>query len=121
MGITEMLRRIWLISANKIKSSESLSKQPTQLIVRLNSSLRHIIVTQQLVTPPAGEIYESKMGVTDFVEAEAEAVEAVEAAAALNVEKNDEGHYLCSECKKSFTRLDSLKQVSLSCPAVLIL
>ena len=75
---------------------------------------------QQLVTPPAGEIYESKMGVTDFVEAEAEAVEAeaVEAAAALKVEKNDEGHYLCSECKKSFTRLDSLKQVSLSCPAV---
>ena len=70
---------------------------------------------QQLVTPPAGEIYESKMGVTDFVEAEAEAVEA---AAALKVEKNDEGHYLCSECKKSFTRLDSLKQVSLSCPAV---
>ena len=83
---------------------------------------------QQLVTPPAGEIYESKMGVTDFVEAEAEAIEAVveaveaaEAAAALKVEKNDEGHYLCSECKKSFTRLDSLKQVSLSCPAVLIL
>ena len=73
---------------------------------------------QQLVTPPAGEIYESKMGVTDFVEAEAEAVEAVETAAALKVEKNDEGHYLCSECKKSFTRLDSLKQVSLSCPAV---
>ena len=73
---------------------------------------------QQLVTPPAGEIYESKMGVTDFVEAEAEAVEA---AAALKVEKNDEGHYLCSECKKSFTRLDSLKQVSLSCPAVQIL
>ena len=50
-----------------------------------------------------------------------EAVEAAEAAAALKVEKNDEGHYLCSECKKSFTRLDSLKQVSLSCPAVLIL
>jgi hypothetical protein len=31
MGITEILRRIWLFSANKIKSSESVSKQPTQL------------------------------------------------------------------------------------------
>ena len=45
MGITEILRRIWLFSANKIKSSESGSKQPTQFIVELNSSLRHIIVT----------------------------------------------------------------------------
>ena len=26
MGITEILKRIWLISANKIKSSESFSK-----------------------------------------------------------------------------------------------
>ena len=33
MGITEILRRVWLFSANKIKSSESMSKQPTQLIV----------------------------------------------------------------------------------------
>ena len=32
-GITEILRRIWLFSANKIKSSESGSKQPTQLII----------------------------------------------------------------------------------------
>ena len=31
----------------KIKSSESCSKQPTQLIVDLNSSLRHIIVTKK--------------------------------------------------------------------------
>ena len=31
MGITEILRRVWLFSANKIKSSESFSKQPTQL------------------------------------------------------------------------------------------
>ena len=46
MGITEILRRVWLFSANKIKSSESGSKQPTQLTVELNSSLRHIIVTQ---------------------------------------------------------------------------
>ena len=44
MEITEILRRIWLFSVNKI-SSESFSKQPTQLIVELNSSLRHIIVT----------------------------------------------------------------------------
>ena len=33
MGITEILRRIWLFSANKIKSSESFSKQPNQLII----------------------------------------------------------------------------------------
>ena len=45
MGITEILRRIWLFSANKIKSTESISKLPTQLIVQLNSSLWHIIVT----------------------------------------------------------------------------
>ena len=43
MGITEILRRIWLFSANKMKSSESFSKQPTKLIVELNSSLRQII------------------------------------------------------------------------------
>ena len=41
MGKTEVLRRIWLFSANKIKSSE----KATQLIVKLNTSLRHIIVT----------------------------------------------------------------------------
>ena len=70
MGITEILRRIWLFSANKIKSSESFSKQPTQLILlkiyvipilltfmylvalnllvnnQLNSSLRQIIDSQ---------------------------------------------------------------------------
>ena len=33
MGITEILRRIWLFSANKIKSFEFVSKQPTQLII----------------------------------------------------------------------------------------
>ena len=48
MGITEILRGIWLFSENKIKSSESGSKQPTQLIVELNSSLRHIIVTKDI-------------------------------------------------------------------------
>ena len=39
MGITESLRRIWLFSANKTKSSESVGNQPTQLIVEHNSSL----------------------------------------------------------------------------------
>ena len=43
MRITEILKRILLFSASKIKSSESLSKQPTQLIVELISSLRQII------------------------------------------------------------------------------
>ena len=38
MGITEIFRRIWLFSANKITSFESVSKHPTQLIVKLNSS-----------------------------------------------------------------------------------
>ena len=33
MGITEILRWIWLFSAYKIKSSESFSKQLTQLII----------------------------------------------------------------------------------------
>ena len=45
MGITEILRRICLFFANEIKISESVSKQPTQLIVELNSSFGHIIVT----------------------------------------------------------------------------
>ena len=33
MEITEIWRRIWLFSANKIKISESFSKQPTQHII----------------------------------------------------------------------------------------
>ena len=33
MWLTEISRRIWLFSANKIKRSESFSKQPTQLII----------------------------------------------------------------------------------------
>ena len=37
MGITEILRRIWLFSANKIKSSESFSKQSTQLIIEAHN------------------------------------------------------------------------------------
>ena len=43
MGLTEILRRILLFSANKIKSSEFFSKQPSQLIIKLNSSLLQII------------------------------------------------------------------------------
>jgi hypothetical protein len=42
MGITEILRRIWLFSANKIKRPESVYKQPTQL----NSSLWQKLDTQ---------------------------------------------------------------------------
>jgi len=48
MGI--MLKTIWLFSANKIKSSESISKQPTQLIVELNSSLWQKLGTISLLT-----------------------------------------------------------------------
>ena len=48
MGITEILRRIWLFSLIKIKSSESFNKQPTQLIIEFNSSLRQIIDSQAL-------------------------------------------------------------------------
>ena len=48
MGITDILRMIWLFFANKVKSSESFSKQPIQLIVELNSSLRHMIVTYDI-------------------------------------------------------------------------
>ena len=50
MGITEILRRIWLFSANKTKSSEPFSNQPTQLIIELNSSFRHIIVTLMYIS-----------------------------------------------------------------------
>ena len=38
MGITEILRGVWLFSANKIKSSESVRKQPTQLIIAADNS-----------------------------------------------------------------------------------
>ena len=55
MGITEILRRIWLFSANKIKSPESGSKQPNQLIVQLSSSLWHIIVTLILLKARGGQ------------------------------------------------------------------
>ena len=49
MGITEILRRIWLFSLIKIKSSLSFYKQPTQLIIEFNSSLRQIIDSQALL------------------------------------------------------------------------
>jgi hypothetical protein len=45
MGITEIFGRIWLFSANKIKSSEFVSKKPTQVIVEINSSLRQKLST----------------------------------------------------------------------------
>ena len=61
MGITEILRRVWLFSANKTKSSESFSKQPTQLIVKLNSSLR-----QKLGTKVTWQNYGKIMGVIGF-------------------------------------------------------
>ena len=35
MGIIEILRGIYIFSANEIKSSESFSNQPTQLIVQV--------------------------------------------------------------------------------------
>ena len=57
MGLTEILRRIWVFSANKIKSSESGGKQPTQLILKLNSSLRHIIVTLNKKLPETEKPY----------------------------------------------------------------
>ena len=59
MGITEVLRIIWLFSANNIKSSESFSKQPTQLIIKLNSSFWHIIVTMFCADTPSGPIKSS--------------------------------------------------------------
>ena len=58
MGITEILRRIWPFSAKKIKILESGSKQPTQLIVELNLSLRHITVTK-VPLGAATEVFES--------------------------------------------------------------
>ena len=33
MGIAEILRRVWLFYANKIRSPESFRKHPTQLII----------------------------------------------------------------------------------------
>jgi hypothetical protein len=45
MGITETLRRIWLFSANKIKISDSVSRQPTQLIVEeLSQKITYLFI-----------------------------------------------------------------------------
>ena len=49
------MRRICLYSANKIKSSESGSKQPILLIVELNSLLWHIIVTKTTTKNTIGQ------------------------------------------------------------------
>ena len=50
IGIIEILRRIRLFSANNIKSSESGSKQPTQLIIKLNSSSNSTSLVDCLLT-----------------------------------------------------------------------
>ena len=50
MGITEILRRIWLFSANKIKSSEYFSKQPTQLSIAAHNC--HTAVHYLAISPP---------------------------------------------------------------------
>ena len=55
MGIIEILRRIWLFSANKIKSLESFSKQQTQLIIAAHNchtslnKMIYILLTFQFV------------------------------------------------------------------------
>ena len=46
MGMIEILGGIWLFSANEMKMSETFSKEPTQVIVEIIFSLRHIIVTK---------------------------------------------------------------------------
>ena len=51
MGITEILRRIWLFSANKIKIFESVSKQPTQLI-----KVAHNCQPRMVSTPSSSEL-----------------------------------------------------------------
>ena len=45
----ESLRRIWQFSTNKIKSSESVSKQPTLPISQLNSPLRQKLGTLEQI------------------------------------------------------------------------
>ena len=50
LGITEVLRRIWLFSANKIKTSESFSKKSTWLKLELNSSLWQKLDTNVVFT-----------------------------------------------------------------------
>ena len=67
MEITEILKRIWFFFANKIKSSESFSKQQTQLIVELNSSLGHIIVKSVLFLVEAKNfLLEEKQNIDKF-------------------------------------------------------
>ena len=69
--LTESLRRIWLFSANTIKKcSESVNKQPYQLIVKLNSSLGHIIVTvvcRQMCTIQCIGYKQTGLGKIDFL------------------------------------------------------
>ena len=53
MGITEILRKIWQFSANEIKSSESVNKQPTQLIIAAEIRHNWLILNIQSVTESA--------------------------------------------------------------------
>ena len=46
MAIPEILRRIWLFSANKIKSSEPFTKQPTQLIIAAHNCHKSALTDQ---------------------------------------------------------------------------
>ena len=43
MGITEIMKRIWLFSLNKIKSSESFSKQLIQLIIAAHNCYTSLV------------------------------------------------------------------------------
>ena len=48
MRITEILKKIWLFSANKRKSSESISKQPTQLIIAAHNCHIYFLQTVKI-------------------------------------------------------------------------
>ena len=65
MEVTEILKNIWLFFANKMKSSESVSKQPTQLVIELNSLLRQKLGTfVRLTAEIAVSTYFSKCDVS---------------------------------------------------------
>ena len=53
MKIKEILRRIWLLSANNIKPSESMCKQSIQVKLELNSALWQIIAAKILIATPS--------------------------------------------------------------------
>ena len=47
-GVAEILRKIWLFSAKKIETSESVRKQSAQLKLELNSSLQQKLGTHDI-------------------------------------------------------------------------